>query len=215
MPNHVTNILTVLGSYSELAQFAAVPPQGDVPDVVQDHVPMPDDIRNTTSPVQIVADVEEAKRREKQRWLDNERERYGEQSPEVLAKKWNEWTAMLPQHFNTAAEVGALISKYGVSNWYDWARKYWGTKWGAYDQTTLYQDSNMIVYKFDTAWSPPLAALETMSKRYPNLRFCIVSHDEGWIYESNVMYCDGEAVVEVDWKPDSADPDDDTGTTTD
>ncbi len=43
-----------------------------------------------------------------------------------------------------------LMEKYGCTDWYEWANREWGTKWGAYDN-----DSEDRLYTFTTAWSPP------------------------------------------------------------
>jgi|TARA_Y100000033_G_scaffold11131_1_gene10270 hypothetical protein len=43
-----------------------------------------------------------------------------------------------------------LMEKYGCTDWYEWANREWGTKWGAYDN-----NSEDRLYTFTTAWSPP------------------------------------------------------------
>lgn len=47
-------------------------------------------------------------------------------------------------------EHDRLTEKYGTSDWYTWANREWGTKWGCYE--TSYEDGS---YNFQTAWSPP------------------------------------------------------------
>ena len=47
-------------------------------------------------------------------------------------------------------EHDRLTEKYGTSDWYTWASREWGTKWGCYK--TSYEDGG---YTFQTAWSPP------------------------------------------------------------
>lgn len=43
------------------------------------------------------------------------------------------------------------LMKYGAVSWYDWRCSHWGTKWNAYEQDTIDDDS----IKFCTAWSMP------------------------------------------------------------
>ena len=52
------------------------------------------------------------------------------------------------------------IATHGYGNWYDYCVNEWGTKWdiGGGDGYTAEQDANTVVFNFDSAWSPPLAA---------------------------------------------------------
>lgn len=61
-----------------------------------------------------------------------------------------------------------LIAKYGAINWYDWNIKNWGTKWGACDSRV--ERSENAIY-FDTAWSPPIEFVESISPDFPDCEF--------------------------------------------
>ena len=59
-------------------------------------------------------------------------------------------------------------------NWYDWACDNWGTKWDVcspWDTDEIYSDENgeTYVFKFDTAWSPPIPVYDEMIKQGFNL----------------------------------------------
>lgn len=62
-----------------------------------------------------------------------------------------------------------LQEKYGADNWYDWSVANWGTKW---DVTTCHDcqviglddDTWMLSIEFETAWSPPVQAIEHFVK---------------------------------------------------
>ena len=66
------------------------------------------------------------------------------------------------------------IEKYGADNWYDWAYKHWGTKWNAcniweietekYKETKPIDKGYFMVYKFNTAWSPPYLIAKKLKK---------------------------------------------------
>ncbi len=66
-----------------------------------------------------------------------------------------------------------LMRKYGAVNWYDWSIQHWGTKWNAYDVEPVEQDPNgaTLKFRFNTAWSPPVAWLVETAKLYPSLKF--------------------------------------------
>ena len=113
-------------------------------------VPMPEDIRDTTSPNRILATQEE---------VDTYNDTEGQDV---------EWFSAA----NTQEQVDALQEKYGVTNWYDWAIKNWGTKWDLnafHDDTQVnyHEDANEVTYRFDTAWSPPQLVHEALVEQYP------------------------------------------------
>lgn len=67
-----------------------------------------------------------------------------------------------------------------VSNdWYSWNTRNWGTKWDVavsdedqYPDTELLEfmtegEDHWLVYRFNTAWAPPLTALIKLSNQYP------------------------------------------------
>lgn len=55
----------------------------------------------------------------------------------------------------------------------DFARKVWGTKWGAYDCSN---DANQVSFK--TAWCHPFPIVKTLSKKFPNEEIAINYADE-------------------------------------
>jgi hypothetical protein len=74
-------------------------------------------------------------------------------------------------------------------NWYDWNVRNWGTKWdvGVYDEkeyaeTELMEESDTsLAYRFNTAWSPPIPAIETLSMQYPECEIALSYEEEtGW-----------------------------------
>ena len=109
-------------------------------------------------------------------------------------------------------------------NWYDWNVRNWGTKWDVavgnddkYPDTELLEhesegEDQWLVYKFNTAWSPPAPAMEKLSALVPN---CVVTlsfeEEQGWGgeyefvngemtaehgYESKCRDCDAEDTLE-------------------
>jgi hypothetical protein len=86
------------------------------------------------------------------------------------------------------------------NNWYDWNVRNWGTKWDVavsndekYPDTELLEhmdngEDQWVVYKFNTAWSPPEPAMLSLSALVPN---CVVTleyeEEQGWGGESEFV----------------------------
>ena len=112
-----------------------------------------------------------------------------------------------PDHTLPIAE--ALMFK--GNHWYDWNVRNWGTKWDvAVSHDDEYPDTeeleyksegedNWVVYKFNTAWSPPAPAMEKLSALVPN---CVVTlsfeEETGWGGEYE--FVNGEMTAESDYE---------------
>ena len=123
--------------------------------------PMPDDIRNTSSPTRVVSQREYNKIMKQS------------QDPPFQFKPI---TKKMQVELNT---------KYGVDNWYDWAFKNWGTKWGCYDNEI---DGETL--RFSTAWGLfDISILDKLAEDFPdfNLHF---EEEQGW--GGSIEYVNGE-----------------------
>ena len=106
------------------------------------------------------------------------------------------------------------------NSWYNWNVRNWGTKWDvAVSENKEYADTyiegptengeNLVVfYNFNTAWAPPVPAIQKLSAQYPSLLFTLSYEEEtGWggeceflrgeqlegsEYESKCRDCDSE-----------------------
>jgi hypothetical protein len=69
---------------------------------------------------------------------------------------------------------------YGVTGWYDWSVKYWGTKWNTYETRWggVDKDDNEQLF-FHTAWSPPEPALSKLSVKLKKI-VRLTYMDEGY-----------------------------------
>lgn len=63
--------------------------------------------------------------------------------------------------------------------WYDWRLQHWGTKWELSNVELIDEDTEYLVYGFDTAWSPPVEWFEKVAKDYPELTFRLKYEEEG------------------------------------
>lgn len=66
-------------------------------------------------------------------------------------------------------ESRRLRKLHGADNWYDWSINNWGTKWNSYHDEVDYDGEKSLVYKFDTAWSPPEPVIDALRKKFPDL----------------------------------------------
>ena len=60
--------------------------------------------------------------------------------------------------------------KYGVTSWYNWRIRNWGTKWNAYGYEGGVQFDGKSL-RFQTAWSPPEPIIAKLAEMYPDLDF--------------------------------------------
>jgi hypothetical protein len=107
------------------------------------------------------------------------------------------------------------------AGWHDWRLQHWGTKWDAnfsgpvaalaapegdvdasVDAQGVTKSTYAVVYKFDTAWSPPIEAVKAMSDAYPDLTLTLRFGEPGNGVAGEVIYeggfCIEEKALEVD-----------------
>jgi hypothetical protein len=64
------------------------------------------------------------------------------------------------------AQEAANKEKYGYATWYDFCVREWGTKWDVGDSQGIQDvDTNDLIVYFDSAWSPPIAAYDTLTNQ--------------------------------------------------
>lgn len=73
-----------------------------------------------------------------------------------------------------------LFAKFGATNLYDYCRKTFGTKWGAYDSILIKNQKNKLVYFYYTAWSPlGSQVFERLKDLFPTLEFLVEYAERG------------------------------------
>ena len=67
-----------------------------------------------------------------------------------------------PEQIKLHEQTMHNLSTYGYANWYDWCVNEWGTKWdvGGDGDIADSDDPNATRMSFDSAWAPPIAAME-------------------------------------------------------
>ena len=82
---------------------------------------------------------------------------------------------------------------YGAKDWYDWCVINWGTKWNACD--TRFNDINKADVCFDTAWTPPLPVIKSLSEQYPEQTFHFeFAEEQPGYYAGELMLRNGQIV---------------------
>ena len=73
----------------------------------------------------------------------------------------------------TELEEKNLMEMYGFKNCSDWRDLFWGTDWDCndYQSKSLTDGESLFEVDFDSAWSPPIEWLISVSVMYPSLSF--------------------------------------------
>jgi hypothetical protein len=109
------------------------------------------------------------------------------------------------------------LSQLFGGGWYGWAIRHWGTKWNASFNSPFgalgIEEANVelsveakgvqladgvAIYKFDTAWSPPVAWLEASAAEHPELSFKLRWAEVGNGLAGEVSCHDGGNIEETE-----------------
>lgn len=91
----------------------------------------------------------------------------------------------------TDIERQHILDLYGTISWYDWAIQNWGTKWSAAEVTV---DAAAGSITFDTAWAPPLVAIDTISTMFPRVTFTLAYAEGGAGFYGTMVFENGTLV---------------------
>lgn len=86
--------------------------------------------------------------------------------------------------------------------WYDWNVSNWGTKWDAYEVEVQTNENSPLfaVYRFTTAWSPPIPVFEAIAQQHPEIEMDIQYEEEqGWGGEIIKLFDLTELSVVREW----------------
>lgn len=77
-------------------------------------------------------------------------------------------------------------------SWYQWRVDNWGTKWDLDEESVFHEyDKNKYSFLFNTAWSPPCAAIITLSKKFPDDEFVLRYLEFGCCFGGTAYISDG------------------------
>lgn len=101
----------------------------------------------------------------------------------------------------TEEKLFDLKIKYGATDWYEWAMKNWGTKWGVYG--VKWRGTSEIW--FESAWTPATLIVEKLSSLFPKVRFNLAFADECGNFVGRTYFSDGKRFLTEDYEWDSED----------
>lgn len=162
MPNHCYAQITVSEKYRKKLEEIAKV------GLCRYYRPMPEELVNTSSPARVVSQEDYDKQMEKNK------------------------TDKFKSYPLTIDKQKMLLDLYGSDNWYDWAIKNWGTKWGCYDNK--YDDST---YRFTSAWGPVSGDIMDMFLNDVPTFDYYYEEEQGWGAEYEVV--DGELINTLEW----------------
>jgi hypothetical protein len=201
MPNHTANNVTITGPKDTVLAFTTMAKNTSQDFSLNSFLPIPSELKNTTSPVRIMSQSE-------------------------IDDMWTEWrkkkeskcdTGPMGLHsYEKDAPFGlgitqetyyTLVKKYGVSNWYDWCLINWGTKWDCYNvgEWGVDSETSAATIYYETAWSPITIFWQTISQKYPDCEFRHEFADEGGGFLGNETIMNGRIIDSEKFEWDSAD----------
>ena len=182
MPNHVTTILTINGPYEDIKRFVdavntkAKNHEGQTFDF-NGVFPMPESLNITAggsipdAMFALGADHPHGNPLEFT-WVKEKGIRSREEF-KVFMEKEN------PDALAEGHKAIENLRLYGVTDWYGWKNKNWGTKWGAYDEGEWEINGDTATIAYQTAWSPATPFYMKVSQKFPTLAFTHKYSDEG------------------------------------
>ncbi len=185
MPNYITNYLEITGHPTQVQNVLdAVKDTDDEGNVIpfsyDAFLPMPEEIKHVTAPVQLIS-KRAFEKQEAKRDL-NDQPFFRNNITKAMSKEY--------------------IERFGADNWYDWASNNWGTKWGACspklgEATNPDEDGNIIQFiSFDTAWSGGMVAIQKLSESFPHVKFKLTFADEDCGYNVGILLYEGGCLYE-------------------
>jgi hypothetical protein len=160
MPNWTTNVLSVTGHKSTIRKFMAAVKSKERSFDFDRVLPIPKVLKNISTGGRTIEGVQ--------------------------CDAWYE----MGEDGAPVAITGALKAKIkakanGFHSWYEWCCAMWGTKWNARHpekpelQKHVNGRTHTAVYRFDTAWCPPIPVLMAASKKFPGLHLSLYEESEG------------------------------------
>ena len=86
----------------------------------------------------------------------------------TVTQDFSFWNIVHPEGEDRVKYDDSLGAPGAMPFWYDWNCDNWGTKWDT-DAELTEHDTDHIQYVFDTAWSPPFAALVKLGEQFPGV----------------------------------------------
>lgn len=87
------------------------------------------------------------------------------------------------------------VMEYGVTSWYEWACRFWGSKWNAV-RSDLTAENEL---NFETAWSRVMPVISKMAEKFPDVEIEYRWADEDFGCNVGCAKFSGGKLVSDDW----------------
>jgi hypothetical protein len=208
MPNWVSNRLVISGekeTLDELQAQMATPYESEHYNYVDNKVDKSIVsgeflLWNAIRPIDLDTYYERAKTEQRIADRNNPIEEETKVTPEEAIDKIKEALKEMPpidsEQFH--ADMAGIMAEMAVGmDWYNWNVRNWGTKWELSD-VSLDRTDRELTYYIESAWSPPVEAINNLAKQYPTLTFTIKSLDENSCFACELGWTGGEQSYELD-----------------
>lgn len=193
MPNHVKNIVHMKG-ITTLPFF--------IPDKYENGggidfnkvIPMPESLNIESGSIELVA-IDAINRKLNERMYHyHPKNSYPLLSNAEFAKKLKVFKKTEKEMLELGLQYITNLVRYDATTWYDWCCDNWGTKWNAYCDEVIDEDT----VSFETAWCSPIPVIRKMSELYPKLGIEHWWADEDMgINDGHIIYHDGKVTEEL------------------
>lgn len=212
MPNWVANRLIITGEASEVSKLVKQVGRA-YSQTAYDLLNLTEEEIESTSKFSlwnIIAPTNLAEYHEREKWEQKKEEKafrdivrdLEPEKPTIseadLIDKMNEAFANPPQIDFDEIRQQFEIDVAEKNDWYHWNLRNWGTKWDTCDVERVLKGNNKVIYTFNTAWSPPLEALDILARDFPNLSMSVKFVDEGDNFAGEVGWTYGSRAIEQD-----------------
>lgn len=203
MPNWSECKLVVTGKSDELERLLIEGKSDEAPLSLEKLVPLPDELHGTTSgSADIGYDA-----------------MYGSdtQVTNILAYQWiveagvTDRTGLVdflqrtqPSYIEEAERQKRAMDATGSRNWYEWCVLHWGTKWDISNVRptqiliepfdAILQCKGRVRLNFNTAWSPPIEAFNTIAEKFHTLTFQLTYWEGGGGFRGVALWRRGKQV---------------------
>jgi hypothetical protein len=203
MPNWCSNRLTIKGHERFLKRFVEKAKYADKKDghtspfSFRSFLPTPPELQKTRSPntPYDIKYTDRWKRFADYKWVIENNGGTKPKSREQVIRAIKSHHGYKAGAFDKEADQGrSNVEKHGHVSWYEWNVENWGTKWDCCEvQAAAWEDGDdEWILHFETAWSPPITFLETVSQQYGQLEFHLEYYDEGIMFIGTLVMQNGE-----------------------
>ena len=82
-----------------------------------------------------------------------------------------------PLNFHSFLPIPIKVLKAGGEILRTWEEKNWGCQYGSVNSQLIFEKAGVLTYWFESKWAPPIALLQSIAQKWPNLKIELISED--------------------------------------